>query len=355
MSVILVILGLILLVIVSSDVVVTTLTGKGGGFLTNRVSSRLWQSTIELHKYKTNHRLLAWVGLLLLMLMVASWFLLTWVAWSLIFCSFQDAVVNASNQQPASTWGRIYFTGYTITTLGRGDYQPAGTIWHLFTSLAAANGFFLVTLSIAYLFPVVSALTQKKSVSTYIAALGGTADDILIRCWNGKDFGNLYQHLISLTPMIAELGEKHLTYPILYYFHSNERSRSFTLSMAALDEAMTLLQYAVLPDYRPDAAALAPARRASSAFLRTLKSAYLKSANYDPPLTPLKLLREKGIPVVSDREFIEATKCVTQRRRFLLALVKNDGWSWDAVASSHTTSRANHLDDRSAIEDLVLH
>ena len=355
MSVLVLLLGFILLAVVSSDVLTTTLTVMGGGFLTNRFSSWLWRGATKMHRHHCNHRLLAVVGLLLILGMAILWYFLTWAAWSLIFCSFNDAIINSSNQQPASIWGRIYFTAYTITTLGRGDYLPQSTFWHLLTGLAAANGFFLVTLSIAYLFPVVSAVTQKRVLSVYLASLGGTADEILTNAWNGKDFGNLDQHLISLTPLIAELGEKHLTYPILHYFHSRERTRSLPLSVAAFDEALTLLQYGVSKEYRPDPAALKPARRACGAFLKTLKSAYLEPDRLEPPLTPLTILKDGGIPTVSDRSFLTATSQINKRRRLLLSLVKSDGWTWNAVASTKTTSRATSLNDETTIDSRVLH
>lgn len=353
--VLLLLLGFILLAVVSSDVLTTTLTVMGGGFLTNRFSSWLWRGATRMHRHHCNHYLLAVVGLLLISGMVTLWYLLTWLSWSLIFCAFSDAIVNSSNQQPASTWGRIYFTAYTITTLGRGDYLPQGTVWHLLTGLAAANGFFLVTLSIAYLFPVVSAVTKKRVLSVYLSSLGGTADEILTNAWNGRDFGNLDQHLISLTPLIAELGEKHLTYPVLHYFHSRERSRSLPLSIAAFDEALTLLQYGIVKEYRPDPAALKPARRACAAFLKTLKSAYLEPDKLEPPLTPLNILRGEGIPTASDRSFFTAISQINKRRRLLLSLVKSDGWSWNAVASTKTTSRAASLSDETNIDSRVLH
>lgn len=355
MSVLLFIIGLVMLAIVSSDVLVTTITVRGSGFLTNRISSWLWHGATKMHRYHTNHRLLASTGLLLILGMALIWYLSTWIAWSLIFCSFHDAIVNSSNQQPASIGGRIYFVAYTITTLGRGDYQPSSTFWHLLTGLAAANGFFLVTLLIAYLFPVVSAATEKRILAVYISSLGGTADEILTKAWNGKDFGNLDQHLINLAPLIVGLGEKHLTYPVLHYFHTAQRSRCLPLSIAALDEAMTLLQYAILSDCRPDPATLSPVRRSCAAFLSTLKSDYIKPGEYEPPLTPLKLLQNKGIPTVDDRAFKQATKNLTKRRKLLLALVRNDGWSWDAVASSLTTNRASSLDDETMVDSVILH
>ena len=353
MSVFLLVLGLFILAVISSDVLVTTLTLRGGGFLTDRFSSWLWHGATKIHRYHTNHRLLAAIGLLLVLGMAFLWYFMTWVAWSLIFNSFQDAIINSSNSEPASVWGRIYFTAYTLTTLGRGDYQPQTTFWHLLTGLAAANGFFLVTLSIAYLFPVVSAAIQKRSLAMYISSLGGTGDTILTNTWNGKDFGNLDQHLIALAPLIIGLSEQHLAYPVLHYFHTRERSRCLPLSLAALDEAMTLLQYAIPPNNRPDPAALNTARRACAAFIKTLKSDYIVPADSEPPLIPLQLLRERGIPIVSDRNFVLATGHLNKRRRLLLSLVRNDGWTWDAVASSITTNRATNLDDESILDKSV--
>lgn len=353
MSVFLLVLGLVILAVISSDVLVTTLTLRGGGFLTDRFSSWLWHGATKMHRYHANHRLLAAIGLLLVLGMAFLWYFMTWVAWSLIFDSFQDAIINASNGEPASIWGRIYFTAYTLTTLGRGDYQPQTTLWHLLTGLAAANGFFLVTLSIAYLFPVVSAAIQKRSLALYISTLGGTGDKILTNTWNGRDFGNLDQHLIALAPLIIALSEQHLAYPVLHYFHTRERSRCLPLSLAALDEAMTLLQYAIPPEHRPDPAALNTARRACAAFIKTLKSDYIVPAKSEPPLTPLQLLKERGIPTVSDRDFYRATGQINKRRRLLLSLVRNDGWTWDAVASSMTTNRATNLDDESTIDESV--
>ena len=355
MSILLLIVGLILLAVISFDVLVTTLTLRGGGFLTKRISSWLWHGATNMHRYKTNHRLLALIGLLIVLGMALLWYFMTWIAWSLIFNSFQDAIINSSDKEPASTWGRIYFAAYTLTTLGRGDYLPTSTGWHLLTGLAAANGFFLVTLSIAYLFPIISAAIQKRSLAIYISTLGGTGDEILANAWNGKDFGNLDQQLINLTPLILALSEQHFAYPVLYYFHTKERTRCLPLSIAALDEAITLLQYAVPAEHRPDPASLNPARRACSAFLKTLKSDYIEPGNYEPSLIPLKLLEQHGIPTVGDRAFKQATKHIIKRRKLLFALVRNDGWSWDAVGSSLTTNRAKSLDDETMIESAILH
>lgn len=355
MSNILAIIGIVILIYTTFDVLVTTLTVGGGGPITSRISSGIWWLVLQIHQKKSSHRLLSITGLVLLTGIALAWYLLTWVGWTFIFCAENSAVVNASSKIPADTWERIYFVGYNISTLGMGDYQAQGIVWQITTAISSASGFFLVTLSIAYLLPIVSAASEKRAFATYISSLGGTADEILSRAWNGQDFGELSSHLSSLTPTLTEQGEKHLAYPVLHYFHSVERARSLPLSLIALDEALTLLQYGIPQKYQPEPSVLGPVRRASAAFLKTLKSAYLEPASHNPQFPSLEMLRNKGIPTVSDEEFWENTKIITKRRRFLLALAENDGWTWDAICSTLTTNRASSLDDETLIDDVMLH
>lgn len=345
MTVALVGLGLAIVLFVLLDIVITTLTVGGAGPLMRRVANGFWQGALWAHRRRPRHGLLAASGWLILLMMILIWLLLTWAGWTVVFSAAEDAIVSTNGGVPATLWERIYFTGFTIATLGLGDYRPQHPFWQIATAVAAANGFFLVTLGVAYLLPVVSAVAVKRGLATYISTLGGTGDEILSRSWNGENFGQLDQHLINLAPVVSQLGESHLTYPILYYFHSVARSRSLPLSMVALDEALTLLEYGVQPRYRPDTSALCSLRRANAAFLRTLQAAYLNPAPKPPPLPPLELLRSHGIPTVSDQDFYQMARCLERRRRLLLALIDGDGWSWDAVASSDTTSRTLNLDD----------
>ncbi|MBD0334022.1 MAG: two pore domain potassium channel family protein [Cyanobacteria bacterium Co-bin13] len=347
MTAILVILGAAIILFVTLDIVVTTLTVGGAGPLMERVAGGVWWLALKIHQRRHNHTLLVTTGWLILVLMVVFWLLLTWVGWTLVFSAAETAVVNAETDVPANFWERVYFTGFTIATLGIGDYQPQHAFWQIATAVAAANGFFFVTLGVAYLLPVASAVAGKRALALYISTLGGTGDEIIRRSWNGRDFGQLDQHLINLAPMMSQLGESHLTYPILYYFHSIDRTRSMPLSIAALDEALTLLQYGVLAEHRPDSTALVTMRRANAAFLNTLRAVYLNSTQSEPPLPNLDLLRSHGIPTVSDEEYHRTAKRLGlgQRRKLLLALLNNDGWSWDAIASSQTTNRTDHLDD----------
>lgn len=331
MQILLVILGLSILITVAIDVLITTLTVGGGGPITNRLSKSLWNIALRVHRVHPNHNFLRVIGWTILVGVAAFWFILTWLGWSLLFSVVDTAVVNGDSYQPANIWERIYFTGFTLSTLGLGDYRPQGIVWQIATALASTNGFFLVTLSIAYLLPVISSVAQRRELAIYIVSLGETPEEILTRAWNGNNFGQLEQHLVSLVPMIAGIGERQLTYPVLHYFHAVECYKAISLNLVILDEALTLLHYGIEPACRPDVSVLSPASRATEVFLRTLESNYIKAAQGVPPLPNLEILRAHGIPTVSDEEFWLETKHLIEYRQLLLALVQEDGWSWHAV------------------------
>jgi hypothetical protein len=355
MSILLIVIGLLIFLLVIMDVLVTTLTMRGGGILTSRLSTWLWKCALILHRYRSsNHNFLLVAGWLILVGIPLVWYGLVWTGWTFVFSADEMAVVEATKQTPASLLERIYFVGYTISTLGLGEFVPKGIFWQISTSVASTTGFALVTLSFAYLLPVVSAAARTRSLAVYITTLGGTPDEILQRGWTGKDFGQLDQHLINLTPMILQTAENHLTYPVLHFFHSVERSRSNALSLVALDDALTLLQYGVHPEIRPDPSALESCRRAIAAYLKTLRSAYLEPSDTSPPLPPLENLRQWGIPTLRDRDFYDNIQALEKRRRLLLALLENDGWTWESVASIDTSNRGTSLDDETTTYQAVL-
>ncbi|MDY6804569.1 MAG: ion channel [Cyanobacteriota bacterium] len=325
------ILGIVLLILITSDVLITTLSLGVGGPITSRFSAGVWYLALRIHRKYPSHKTLSLVGWLLLILIAVMWYLLAWFAWTVVFSSFPGAIIEASTYRPASFLQRFAYTGNTISTLGRGDYAPQGFPWELATTIASTNGFVLVTLTFAYLLPLIQAQTKMRNSALYIQTIGIAPQEVVLRAWNGKDFGELAQHFISLAPMLTEQGENRLTYPMLHYLHSIERSRSICLSIAILDEAMTILKYGLSDSVRPDKSALGSARRASTAFLSTLESAFIKPGKKEPPLPSLERLRERGIPTVSDREFWEATKHLYRRRKLLLTLVENDGWTWEDV------------------------
>ena len=330
MSFLLLSCGAALLLLALADLLWTTM-GEGGGPVTKRVTSLLWGLALRVYRRWPHHQLLSIAGLAAFLSAVLLWIVLLWAGWLLVFNSSTDAVINAQTRVPADVWERVYFTGFTIFTLGTGDYQPNGRPWQVLTALASFNGLFLVTFSITYLVPVVQAATHKRYLAVYVSSLGQSAQAILIHCWNGQDFTPLVQHLTAITPDVAQLEQRHLAYPVLHYFHAKQRPEGAALSLSALDEALTILEHGIEPDAKLEEGAFRPIRQVITEFLETLSSIYIDPEDEAPPPPSLDPLRERGLPVVSDETFEARVAQLDKRRRLLKALVRNDGWSWDTT------------------------
>lgn len=332
MRIILGLIGIVFILGTLCDVLWTTLRLTGGGPLTSWVTNGLWRLTVRLTR---SHEKLALSGFFILLFTVGLWLLLDWLGWVLVFEMSSRAVLHAPTGRPADFWERVYFAGSTIFTIGNGEYRPGGAVWRTLTALAAANGFSLVTLTITYLLPIVTAELGRRRLAVYITALGRTPHEILVRAWNGKDFGRLPDHLVALTMPFMEVGQGHLAYPVLHIIHSHTRETALAPSAAVLDEAITLFA-GVCPEQRPDKVAFYPLRQAIAEFLSTLSEAHLEAESEPPPPPSLEPLRAAGIVTVTDEEFRLALAPLVDRRRLLLGLVQQEAWRWEDVARPTT-------------------
>ncbi len=325
------ILGLVILLFTVADLLWTTFL-EGAGPLSVRVASWIGRSMLHCHsRGARDRRIITKAGLFTVLGTLVTWGSLIWLGWGLIFCASADAIVFSETREPAGWWERFYFAGTTLSTLGLGDYRPASSFWRFLVVVAGASGYVLIGLVISYIVPIVTAATQKRQLAVCIWALGRSPDDIIIRAYNGVDTGALVPHLISLIPMLALLGESHLTYPVLHFFHSSKRSSAVAPGIAALDEALTILECGLQQGCVLDVPSLGAARESIFEFLQTLKPALIATSEVVPPSPSLNALREAGVPAVDDKLFAEAVAGLAERRQMLYALVLNEGWTWESV------------------------
>ncbi len=269
--------GIVLVAIAMLDVLWTTLSMTGGGPLSTGLAREIWRSVHGLRHWTgaSSTRLLQLAGPGILLSSLLLWIVLLWVGWTLLFSAAPDAVRALQTGSPASLAGRVYFTGYTLFTLGIGNYVPAPGVWEIATAIASLNGLFLITLSITYLVAVLSAATRKHQLATVIATLGRTPHDIVRRAWTEESSTSFSTHLAQVVPMIEMHARSHLAYPVLHYFHSPDRRAAVSLRLAALDDALLLMKHGLAPGEPPDEETLAPAREAIGGVLSTLHGAFI--------------------------------------------------------------------------------
>lgn len=328
-------LGIGLVLIVLSDVLWTTLRLEGAGPMTSWVTTFLWRLSLKLTR---THRGLSLAGFLIVLFTIPLWISLLWTGWALVLNMDPEAVVNEATGQPARFWERLYLIGSNAITFGTSEYRAQGLAWHAVATLAAATGFFLATLVITYLLPLVEAVQRRRELAVCISTLGTTPEEILLRAWDGQGFDHLPEHLVALTQPMVGMGQSHLNYPVLHCFHGRDRDSAIAPMVAVLDEGLTLIE-GLDPALRPGATTVYPLRQAVQRLLSTLQEAHLEPEKVAPPAPSLRGLRQAGIKTLDDEAFLAMVDPLQERRRQLLGLVEQEGWRWDDVVEAPVPGR----------------
>lgn len=324
-------LGTAVLVVTFADALTTTLSvGSGGGFLTRRLTAVLWRALLKVHRRDRPSGLLSRGGSALLLLVVLVWVLGLWSGWTLVLLAAgEGAVVNSDTRVPAGTAETVYYAGFTVFTLGVGDFVATTPGLRVLTAFASFTGLFLVTLAITYLISVVSAVVGRRSIAVRVFALGDDPASIVVRGWTGEQFGSGFvQQLVALSGELATSAEQHLAYPVLHFYRSHHPGLSAARAVAVLDEALLLLGAGVAGSARPDAGAVETLRRVVRRHLEAVDAVGTRAALDVPPVPDLGPLARAGIPTVPQAQFAEVVRSSAGHRRELHRLVASDGWSW---------------------------
>lgn len=344
--------GVLILVGVMADLVITTLVPSGGaGPLTRWSSGLLWRLLLALHRRRGAHRALRAAGPVILASIIVVWVAGLILGWALVF-GREGALVVGDSGDPTPSFGRVYFAAATVLGRGATTYSPASSLWQAIEGIAAGTGVALLSLSIAYILPVVGAIVHKREVASYIGALGGAPAEILTRAWDGEGFGSLHLHFIALTPMVNRLAQNHLAYPVLHYFHSGERFTALGPSIVVLDETLTLAEEALEDEHHLDPSSIRPCRAAIDGFLRTLTRVAVVSAEEPLPRPVLDAYRETALPLRNDEEIDERYAGLKDRRCLLAGFLQHDGWTEAETRSFDPEEwHGETADERQAEED----
>lgn len=318
-----VILGLVVISTVLVDVAWTAISvSSGSGPLTGSLTRLVWAATAPLRR-RGYHRAATLAGVGTVLSVVGMWFALLLGGWGLVFGGSPDAVVGEAGE-PVSAVERVVFAGYSVLTLGNGEFRPEGSMGQLATVLATLTGLTTVTLAVTYLVLVVGAASERRQLAAAIAHLGETPHEIVSNAWTGHDFDRLLDRFESIADRLDELTERHLAFPVIHYFHSPQRTRSAPAMIAALDDAVTLLMYGTAADLGPLRRRLRTIRTSVDDYLHTLHGPFIRPRAAPPTLT-LTELEQFGIPITTEEEFAEHLDELTDRRAILAALAADDG------------------------------
>lgn len=323
-------LGILLFVLTVLDLIKTTFSSNGGGRITNAVSRGVWKLIFVASGKKGKSELLNYAGPTVLIAILLVWIIGLWCALFLMLLADKDSIVNSSTLTIASPLEKLYYAGFTLSTLGVGDYIATTNAWRIVTSLAAFSGLAFITASITYFVPVLSAVGLQSKLSLYISGMGKTPQQILLNGWNGKDFSSFFDTTSDLCQMLMQNTMNHHSYPVIHYFHNNQVKLAITPALVLLDETYHLLRCVSVKDELK----MEMLQTTLNTYLEAMQESFLKNptAHSDAPMPDLEQLYDRHIPLNS-REQVEQVfeQELHEHRQLLTSLLEKDGWTWKEV------------------------
>jgi hypothetical protein len=303
-------LGLIILVLTWISVVSTLVLPRPNtgpvqlSLWVNRSARRFFFMLARFRRtYEGKDAALAPIGPVALLAQLAAWLVLFGIAFSIMLTPYTDDVGHA-----ASEVGAAMFT----LGLARSARFTNDTI----VIAAAASGFVVIALQIAYLPALYSAFNRRESLITMLASRAGEPSwgpEILIRHQLVGIVDSLPDFYGQWEQWAADFSESHSTYPVLLLFRSPDPWSSWAIALLSVLDAAAM-HLALNPTTAPSQARLS--LRMGYTALRRISDALGWSYEPDPlpddpiSLTPaeferaVRLLQEVGF--ATEREPDEA-------------------------------------------------
>ncbi|WP_377491885.1 ion channel [Pontibacter toksunensis] len=334
-------LGFLLFALTALDIIKTTFSSNGGGMITSFVSKGVYKAFLLAAGKKGKSKLLGYAGPAVLVSILLVWIAGFWAGLFVALLSDTNSVVHSVTKTSAGTLEKLYYAGFTLSTLGIGDYVASNDFWRIVTDVAAYSGLVFITTSITYFLPVLSAVGLQSTLSLYISGMGKTPQQILIKSWNGKDFSSFFDNTSDLCQMLMKHTMNHHSYPVIHYFHNSQPKLSITPAIVVLDEACQLLENAVPKDVAMDELKMSMLQTTLHAYLEVVKGNFLKNAspNEEAPVPDLRQLEETEVPL-KDKEAVKQyfEQDLRERRKLLTVLLEMDGWSWKEVVPTRAVA-----------------
>jgi Ion channel len=323
MELVLIILGIALIGLVGLDFIWTTLWVQGGaGPITSKLTSGIW--TLTRRVSRSNKTILSLAGPMLLVTTVMSWILLFLAGWFCLIASDPAILSNSQHSGTATIIDRIYYVGYTFFTLGSGNWTPSSDTWKVVAIIITASGMISITFAVTYLINVVSAVSSKRSFAQDVLSIGQTGTEILLTAWNGKNLHHLDKPLSLISSNLSTLSTQYNAYPILHYYFNKDSNKSASLAIAALDDALQVMEHHLPKETLPNPVIVKQTRSSILTFLDTLDLVSISDKSEEAPAPDLTELSEMGLPV----QQAQGKEQPSDHRKKLLSLVHLNARKW---------------------------
>lgn len=261
-------------------------------------------------------------GVIITFLIVLSWTLGLWLAWTIALLDPAVALRTAGGEPASGVLDAMYVAGFAIFTLGTGDLEAGTQAGRLVTVLASGTGLFTVTLEVTYLVSLTSAISHERSTARQVYALGGDVRTILRRAWDGRSFRPIEPYLQAVTRDLSALAEHHRLFPVLHDILPAERKMALGPSLLALADACEVMAHAVGQEAALSILSYEEVTEAMDALIASLPSG-------DTAITPpSRSSMSSALAVIGEVPAREVPyhDPARERRQGLFALATEEGW-----------------------------
>lgn len=330
MTILLTLLAILLAGVILWDQFVTVFSTSGAGPLTRFGMRSVWSGMLFLHRRRPMHRVLSFVGPLLLLTSIVLWYLLYGLAVYLIFAANPGSVIDGTTDAPADSLEVLYFVNTTISSLGYGDWVPSAFPWTMLGTLATLTATIVLTVSLSYVLSAVSAAIQRRALASGVFAMGSSVTELIENMRLDDPEASLKNYLLGLSSTIDSVALQHLAYPVSKYFHSARADLSPARAVLLLSDALFVMGVT--------------GRQVPPGVLRVLRSSIDNFAGYSEARTETvrvdqslpafleELCAEQG---ASAQALARAYEDYSARRAALVALAGEDGWLDGAPVRLH--------------------
>ncbi len=234
-------LGIVLLLAAMVDVFLTVFSPAAyGGPITRRQNRLLWRAFRLLAsraRQRTRDRWLALAAPVMAIATLGLWLLLVIVGFGLIYRPWITTFLVSPGHLRGEWTEALLFSGQTATTLGLGDVVPDLIALRFVSVAEAATGFALVTAVLGYILSISQAGRAMATLALDIAAHfdGENAPEKLMsRMGDAAQASAWGQWSESAARALLQSWVAHTRYPILLYYHPDQRGEALTVQLGSL-------------------------------------------------------------------------------------------------------------------------
>lgn len=328
MSYVLYILGTFIILYTLLDIIWTTLWVDGGaGKITNRLTTSMWRTIL-----KTDNKLLRNIsGPLILTVTLFTWFFLLWLGATVFFAGDLGAIVNSSTNQSITWYQLPYYSGFVVFTLGIGDFTPQTPLFQIATALFSGVGMLMLTFGASYILSIVNAVVDKRTFARNIMGIGKNSTEFIMTVWNGEDFHQLDDVLADLNSQITQYTQRIQAFPLLQYYHSDDKEKATPVAMTVLYEAVLVIRYGIKDDGLVNAALISATIKSINNFADTTVAGYgdfFEDFDGEQSKPDLSQIRHSNIPLTSEDDYVEKIEELNDKRNQLQKILMIDHHEW---------------------------